>query len=142
MIGLLLNLALLVVAGTTCRRAGKEGVRVKKLEKEVGEMEGELSALELEFCTLRQTAKERSEEKDQEWRAKLGRLQEKRAMMEHNLGLEIEELQEELSNLKQLDPQALQRQVRELEDERKSLRKEIAKREEKIVELRIRLGKR
>ncbi|KAI0564529.1 hypothetical protein FGB62_25g529 [Gracilaria domingensis] len=141
MIGLLINLTLLVVAGTTCRKAGKQGVRVKTLQEEVEELEQELLALQLQFRDLRHEADKKLEVREQKWREGLNELLEKRARMEEALKQELEELRKEVDLAKQLDPSNVQKRIKEIEGQRKSLRKEIAEREEKIVELRKSLNR-
>ncbi|KAI0564368.1 hypothetical protein FGB62_26g28 [Gracilaria domingensis] len=136
MIGLLINLTLVGVAGTTCRNAGKQGARVNKLEEELKDMEGKMSTLKLQFNDSVQEAEKKLEDRDREWSDKLEALLERKAWTEGILKQEVDKLREEVESTKQFDPISLQKRVAELEHQRKSLRKEIARREEKIIELR------
>ncbi|CAN8061787.1 unnamed protein product [Agarophyton chilense] len=136
MYGIVINLALILLAAKTHSKGRRERSRVARLEAEAEEKAREWSSLndEFQFCCRKVQAT--LGEKEEAWAVQVNRARERATTIGLSLGEEVQLLQDELASLRQLGLETALERVEELEDQRFEIRNQNAMREARIVELR------
>ncbi|CAN8076456.1 unnamed protein product [Agarophyton chilense] len=124
MFGIVINIALILLAAKRHSKGRRERSRVAQLAAEAQEKAGEWSGPNYEFQLCCRKVRATLGEKEEAWAAQVNRARERATTIGLSLGEEVQVLQDVLARLRHLGLEAALERVEELEDQRFEIRGE------------------